>query len=153
MDRDLLLSELLGCGTADLGIIDDCEYDISEVLEMVESFGYVAEKVDLGAIAFAITQIAKGNAQKVLDEKIEEFKDELEELLEESEENENSAKIENLHSIIADLESLNPYEDFELWFNYLDTHISCIENTDIYQSYMENEIETVFGESGIYFYF
>lgn len=150
MDNELLLCALLDCGSLDLRIINDCEYDVSEVLEVVDEFCF--EKIDLGAIAVAIVEIAKREISNAIDEKLENFKEELKELLEESEENQNSAEIENYHSMITDLESLNPHEDFELYFNYLDTHVSCVKNATIYKDLLAIEIDTISGTSGMTFY-
>lgn len=141
MNQELLLCELLECGTADLIVINGCEYDISDIINEAKGFG---EKVTLASIVNAISNLAKNEICSVINDKLDEISSEIVRL-----DNDDSEIINQLNEIEVKLKSLNQFDDFELWFNFLDTHVSLVSNEDIYKFYLKDEMEKIFEDSGL----
>lgn len=141
MNHELLLCELLECGTADLSIIDGCEYDISDII--AEAKGY-SENITLATYVIAIRNLLHNEIDYLIKRRIKEIDEEIFNL-------EGDTKLINdLNEIKYKLQSLNPYEDFELYFNYLATDISIIHNEEVYKYYLKSELEMLIGDSGLH---
>lgn len=141
MNHELLLCELLECGTADLSIIDGCEYDISDIIAEAKGYG---ENITLATYVMAILNILRNEINSLIDTQKTEINVEIDRLEGDHE------TIKDLKEIYLNLCKLNPYEDFELWFNYLDTHISIIHNEEVYEFYLKSELEMLIGDSGLH---
>lgn len=144
MNHELLLCELLECGTADLSIIDGCEYDISDII--AEAKGY-SENITLATYVMAIRNLLQNEIDDMVKNRIIEIDEDIED-------SEGAISTVNvLNEIKSKLKSLNPFEDFELWFNYLDTHLSVVHNKEIYERYLKSEVEELINDSGLHFDF
>lgn len=141
MNHELLLCELLECGTADLSIIDGCEYDISDIIAEAKGYG---ENVTLASYVNGIANLLKDEIHSLIDNRKTEIKEEIDKL------EGDSKTIKDLEDIYVELCKLTPHDDFELWFNYLDTHISILHNNDIYEHYLKSEIEMLIADSGLH---
>jgi hypothetical protein len=122
-----LLTELLSCGYADLSVIKDCQYDISELIDRVKDMGI--EKIDLNNLAYAMFDAGKEEIQDFINERMEELKDQEELSDEEKEE-------------LETLEQLDPYEDIQSFHNYLDTNVYFHKNAESYKKYCPSVLAT-----------
>lgn len=73
-----LLCSLLHCGYRDLDVLDDCGYDMDDLIEDVRDMGY--EKPDLNNIAYAMFYRAKMDLKNWVDNQIVNVKDEISDL-------------------------------------------------------------------------
>lgn len=140
MDKNLLLCELLECGALDLQVIDGCKYDISDIIAEVKGYN---EKITLSTLVMAIFNLFQNEVRELIDFKLGEITDEVLRL-----DNSDSEIVTQLIEIEEKLTRLNPFDDFELWFNYLDTNMSISTNEEIYNFYIR-EIDDLVEKSGL----
>lgn len=124
-----LLTALLDCGYLDLRILNECEYNMIDLIEEVDSMGY--EKIDINNLCFAMFQLGLRDMQESISERISDLENEEE--LGEFEKGELEA-----------LKELEPFDDFESFHNYIDTHIYLSQyanhKEEMYQNYCEKEL-------------
>ena len=122
-----LLCDLLDCGYADIGIIEDCKYDFDEIIEECkENFG------DISLAGLADTILSRGlcDIQDSIDKRIKN--------LEECEQHLNKTCQAELDA----LKEIDPFEDTTRYFNYLDTHIwLSSDNEELWKKYLVNEVD------------
>lgn len=127
--RDDLLTELLGCGYADISVLEDCKYDFSEIIEECQmQFG----KLELNALARTMFEFGIRDIEKAINERIEEIEDSADE-----EEQLPEELREELHA----LRDLWTSDDIESFHNYLDTSIYFVKNSEIYHKYLEDALD------------
>lgn len=125
-----LLTVLLDCGYLDLRVIENCEYDFSELLEEVRDMGY--EKPNLNNLAYAMFHVGTRDISSSIENRIGDLSADSESLNQEDQEE------------LQALKQLEPFEDIESFHNYIDTSIyfSCSdEKRDIYMKYCESELD------------
>lgn len=136
-----LLVVLLECGTLDLGILDDVDYDICEIVEEIQQQGL---KPTLNMITSEIFRKGQEELTDAIKEAIEAREDEQYEIEDDDE------RYEKLQEEIDELESLNPEEDMQWFCNCLDT--SCwLNNEEAYQKYLAGEIKDIEDNMGFCF--
>ena len=130
--KDALLTSILDCGYADIYLLEDCQYDMEDVIEYLEDSGL---KMNINALVYAMFQLGKGEIQQAIDDRIKELESE-EELSEEEQDELNLLK------------ELDPYDDIESFHNYLDTHVYFSSNRETYEKYLESALNTFSEKTG-----
>ena len=118
------LCAALRCGTLDLNLLDDIEYDWEDVLERIDWDNYGFNDVIRAVFDLGIIDIRDDVENRLFelnnfDHRTEEEEEELEALL-----------------------KLDPDNDFLSYHNYLDTSIWCEQHGDIYHKYMQEALDT-----------
>ena len=140
--REELLCGILGCGFADLKMIDDCKYDLAQIYnDLKESYKDVSLNtvIDgifrLGVLELEeMVSILKGNTEIRLKRVSKGSK--LERLLNEQ---------------MEEINSLCPKEDVVWHTNFLDSDIGFLKNESIYRKYFPGEISEIEGDMGFEF--
>lgn len=126
--REDFLMTFLGCGQLDLALIDNVEYDWCDVFEQLDLNCLSSRK--LPAIMSAVFSFGKSNLVEAIGERIDYLEDTKKTygISEEQEEE------------LRDLKLLDPYEDLEEFHNYIDTHVTCVQNKEEYQKWLKKEL-------------
>lgn len=119
--QDLLMA-ILNCGVLDLNILKDADCDWDEIIEELK---YGGRELNFNNLVMELFDEGLSRLECAIENK----KDEL------NEDDEEEAEI------LAQLNKLNVYEDFDYFLNYIDTHLSLVENEDIYRKYLSEELE------------
>lgn len=139
------VSVLLDCGTLDLEMIEKCEYDFSDIKDLLKEFDM---EITFSNIIYCCIYQYKVNLQEKIDIMIEETENEIKMLEIESDKKnghisfEKSEELTLLWKKKEELESLDTSEDIEEYINYLDTHIYLDSSKEeIYEKYLGEEID------------
>ncbi|UNH58566.1 hypothetical protein OEJ84_23560 (plasmid) [Bacillus subtilis] len=124
-----LLINLLDCGWLDLQALEKIERDFSEIIEYHNDNYGDSQKISLNSLLDVNFQLTLSEINNFIENKIEEL---------EEDEKEDEAE---------ELRTLDAYEDFETFTNFIDTHIWLRNNQDIYEKY-EKELEPIFNKCG-----
>lgn len=122
--KDDLLVELLGCGYADLSVLEECRYDFSDIIE--ECY-MVYGKLELNALAKIMFDIGISEIENYICHRIEKIEDEVEE---------EHMLSEELRKELYALRELDPHEDIESFHNFLDTSIWVNKHHRTYKRYL-----------------
>ena len=157
--QDEILTTLLKCGTSDLNLLEDIDYDLDDILKgLIENNRLSLHNIFIEVfIKGAIELQERFNLQeeeirqKINDALIEEKKIWLdsEKMEEELEENEEYEELINDLRLIEN-EELNPANDLDYYLNYLDTHV-YMKNIGFYRRWMENEVDEIEDNMGFIF--
>lgn len=137
-----LLCSVLNCGSLDLSILDDTEYDLGDIVTDLEDIGV---KPTLNAITGEIFRKGQQDLKEKLEERISNMKSERDEFDERTEE------YQRVQRQIDDLEILDPDNDIDWFCNCLDTSIWFSDNEEIYRKYLTDEIKDVEYDMGFEF--
>ncbi len=128
--KDNLLCHFLNCKELDIALLDECGYDVCEIINDCETtFG----KVDINGLVRIMFDYGLKDIETAINDRICEIKAITEERnLDESEESELRA-----------LKGLNPFEDIQSSHNYLDTHIylSNESKKEFYKDYLQGALD------------
>lgn len=158
-----LLCCLLSCGYLDLNVLENCSYDIDELIDYTKDMGY--EKPDLNSLAYAMFRLASNDLSEYISEEIEKVEGELseleglkseldgkwdDELTDEEVETIDTIdeRINSLNEKLVDIKALDPSEDIESYHNYLDTHVYFRNNESIYRQYCQDGIDLFLEKTG-----
>lgn len=134
--KDDLLVELLGCGYADLSVLEGCRYDFSEIIE--ECY-YVYGKLELNALASTMFDFGIREIEGYINNRIEEIEDMVEE---------EDMLSEELKAELHALRDLDVYEDIESFHNYLDTSIWVSNHHRTYKKYLGTALDEFANNTG-----
>lgn len=125
------LCEILSCGTADLEMLDDIEFNWDEVLYQIDwpQYGLDFNDIMRGVFACGIIRIENEINCRICD---------LER---------NCSGEEEEEELVA-LKLLNPNEDITAYFNCLDTYVYFRQNGEIYRRYLEYELNNFYNNTG-----
>lgn len=137
-----LLCSMLDCGSLDLSILEDTEYDLGDIVEELQAEGV---KPTLNQITAEIFRKGQQELTEKLEDAIENLKLEMEEY------DENTEAYEELQKKLDDFDSLDPEEDIDWFCNCLDTSVWFSNNEEIYRKYLADEIENVENNMGFEF--
>lgn len=150
--QECILTKLLDCGSADLLLLEDINYDLDEILDNL------LENCDLN-INSLFREVFRTGAME-LKEEFELQKDYIEENIKESMKEmkkecieyglmteEETEKEQEYKDFVADLEllhsdELNPEKDMDCYCNYIDTHV-FLKHIDFYRKWMRSEIKNI----------
>ena len=144
--QEEILTNLLDCGTDDLKLLEDIEYDLYDILEYLKECGnfninsIFREVFKKGAIDLNYAFIER--KEEIREQIIEEMQTVKEEYPDYDLE-----KDEDYQELVNDLdlldnEKLNPIEDLDYYLNYLDTHV-YMEYIEFYRKYMPDIVDTI----------
>lgn len=128
--REDLLTSILDCGYGDLYLLEDCQYDIGEIVEdCIATFGGLKIN-NLVSIMFdyGLRDIETARDYRICE--LEAIPNERE--LDEDEEDE-----------LATLRTLEPFEDMKSFHNFIDTHIwiDAKEKVPAYTKYLKEALD------------
>lgn len=140
--QECVMTKILDCGTADLSLLDDINYDLDDIIDNL------MENNCLSLNGIFQEVFIKG--AKELQEEFKNQKEDIKaEILYRIEENEaeNLTETEEHKELISDLAllesgDLQPENDLEFYLNYQDTHV-FIKHIDFYRRYMENTVDDI----------
>lgn len=150
--QECVMTKILDCGTADLSLLDDINYDLDDILDSLMENNCLS----LNGIFQEVFIKGAEELQEEFENKKEDIKAEILSRIEEEktewvesgemtqEELEETEEHEELISDLTLLESgdLQPTNDLEFYLNYQDTHV-FMKNIDFYRRYMENTIDDI----------
>ena len=128
--REDLLTEICDCGYGDLYLLEDCEYDLGEIVEECQTtFG----NLKINNLVRTMFDFGLRDIEDAIKTRLAEFDDIVEEKGRLS-----KAEIEERDA----LETLEPFEDMQSFHNYIDTHIwvDAKEQVNIYPAYMQEAL-------------
>ena len=142
VNQNTVLKAVLHCGTMDLSILDDIEYDLGEIVEEL-----IAEGIQptLNQIMSEVFRKATEDMTDAVNEEIMYTREDLYDL-DEDEEEQDTAHI--LQEKLSELLKLNPEEDIGWYCNCLDTSIYINRNSEIYNRYMDDAVERIGNRAG-----
>ena len=158
--QQCILTHLFDCGTSDLCMLDDINYDLDEILDDLVENNCLSFN-DLYRVVFrkGIEDLAE-RLQEQWNDLLEKIKAEirydietwvnsgdmtLDELKETEEYQQN---IEDLKLLVNN--ELNPEEQYDYYLNYQDTHI-WLKHLSFYRTWMESDIDDIEDKMGISF--
>lgn len=124
--REDFLMQILQCGALDLKLIDDVGYDFCDILELDSTFQFDINFVMARVFEYGFSQI-----ENAIDQRKNCLTDTRDEYGISDEQN---AELEAL-------EKLEPFEDFGTYHNYIDTHVWCANNKEIYKKYLSEALD------------
>lgn len=132
MEKSNLFRVLLNCGELDVDMLFNVTYDWFDIFEecsLPENPGF--NDLMGAALEYGLVQL-----QDAINSRIDELKDvSTDEITEEEKEE------------LSELEKLDTNQDFDIYLNYLDTHLTCIHHQSIYNEYLLDAIKEV--EEGV----
>lgn len=157
---DSILAFILGCGTADLSLLENLGYDIDPIIEGCIDDG----DLSLYGIIRRVADTAAFDLQEALDEQRDAIRDAMHEQLafERSEfidsgemTEEELNECDDYKELIRDLELLNsnelrPVYDVDIAFNFLATQVG-ITNLGWYKRWMESVVDEIEDKMGFSF--
>lgn len=144
--QEEILTNLLDCGTDDLKLLEDIEYDLDDILEYLKECG----SFNLNSIFREVFKEGAINLNYAFIERKEEIREQiLEEMKTVKEEypdynlenNEDYQELENDLDLL-DSGKLCPMEDLDYYLNYQDTHV-YMEHIEFYRKYMSDVVDTI----------
>lgn len=150
--QEWVFMRILDCGSADLALLNDIQYDLDDVIDelMIDgclSLHGIFEKAFLKG-ATELKEYFDSEKEDIKDEILRRIEKDKEEFVESGEmTQEELEETEEHQELLSDLkllesESLNPENDLSYWLNYQDTHV-CMKHIDFYRKYMENAVDDV----------
>ena len=144
--QEEILINLLDCGTADLELLEDIEYDLDDILEYLKESGdfninsIFREVFKKGAIDlnYAFREREEEIREQILEE-IQTTKEEYPDY--DLEKDEDYQELVNNLDLL-DNEKLNPIEDLDYYLNWQDTHV-YMEHIEFYRKYMPDVVEEI----------
>ena len=144
--QEEILTNLLDCGTDDLKLLEDIEYDLDDILEYLKECG----SFNLNSIFREVFKEGAINLNYAFIERKEEIREQiLEEMKTVKEEYpdydlENDEDYQELENDLDLLDSgkLCPMEDLDYYLNYQDTHV-YMEHIEFYRKYMSDVVDTI----------
>ena len=158
--QQCILTHLLNCGTSDLLMLEDINYDLDEILD---------DLVENGCLSF--NDLYRAVFNKGVDDLAERLQDQRNDLIEKIETEiqwsideyvksgemtlDELKETDEYQQNIADLNliknnELNPKEQYDYYLNYLDTHI-FLKHLPFYRTWMESDIDDIEDKMGILF--
>lgn len=145
--REEILQTIFGGGSLDWDMLDKCEYDFSDIWELVRQYDII--DMNFNSIIESCMEFYKQHIQDKLDEKITETESDLKEL--ENYEDmyggdiayEYVNKIIDLRKQLDELQTLCADDDIQYYANYLDNGIYIVndETKALYKKYLKEEIK------------
>ena len=128
-NQEAILCSLLDCGTADLPMLEDINYDVEDIVQELSQDSCLS----LNNIFESVFQRGISDLQGAVNDLKQDF---------ENEDNKEDAE---------KLSCLNPEKDVEYFCNCLDTHVYFTNNEDTYRKYLAEEIGNIEDRMGFEF--
>ena len=138
--QQCILTSLLKCGSMDLELLEQINYDLDDILGDLLDNGML----NLNELFSAVFQKGQSELQNIIDERKTDLINEIEGLTEQD------AEYEELNQELLDLDNLSLEDDFSWFTNCLDTHIFLV-NLETYKKYFADEISDIENKMGFEF--
>ncbi len=170
-NRDYILSHILNCGFADLEILTCMKYDFFDIIDELKDKNNLSLSAIVEHVFYNIVNEFKTKADLKKETIISELKEYIEMLPSEEDTNEeidckldkmnNNAiglYLDNKYNIewreeaekhLENIKNLNPVEDIDFYFNYLDTHITIINYPETYKKFFADDLKDVEDLTGL----
>ena len=140
--QECVMTRILNCGTADLSLLDDINYDLDDILDSLMENNCLS----LNGIFQKVFIRGAEELQEEFENQKEDIKAEILYKIEENE-TENLTETEEHKELISDLAllesgDLQPEDDLSYYLNYQDTHV-FMKHIDFYRRYMENTVDDI----------
>lgn len=140
--QECVMTKILDCGTADLSLLDDINYDLDDIIDSLMENNCLS----LNGIFQEVFIKGAEELQEEFKNQKEDIKAEIFYKIEENE-TENLTETEEHKELISDLAllesgDLQPENDLEFYLNYQDTHI-FMKHIEFYRRYMENTVDDI----------
>ena len=151
--KDDILMTLFGGGTLDYEMLDKCNYDFEDILDMIDGFT-TRENMEFNDILLGAIDLYRRNIQNTIDEKIKKIEDDIQYLEHKinccAYDKYDEMELQEKYKDLEKLQSLCAIDDIEHFTNYLDTHIFITddETRAIYKELLKEEIEKENDEIG-----
>lgn len=127
-----LFRVLLNCGESDVDMLLDVTYDWDDIFEECS----LPVNPDFNDLMGAALEYGLVQLQDAINSRIDELKDvSTDEITEEEKEE------------LSELEKLDTNQDFDIYLNCIDTHLTCMHHQSIYNEYLLDAIKEV--EDGV----
>lgn len=123
--KDTFLCALLGCGTADLSLLDDCDVDMYDVVEECRDR---YEDMEINNVVRTIFDMGIQAIETICNEKIAELKGRG-----------NLSPVESVE--LEELLQLSPWRDVKSYHNFLDTSVWIDQNGEIYRELLPDALQ------------
>lgn len=124
--REDFLMQILHCGIIDLKLIDDVGYDFCDVLELDNTFQFDINFVMARVFEYGLSRIE--DAIYTRKEYLTDMRDTYGISKKQQEE-------------LDALNKLAVFDDFQTYHNYIDTHVWCEKNKEIYKKYLSEALD------------
>ena len=155
MDIRHLFCRLLNCGTFDLNMLEKMDIEIDDVLDYINDNLSIQTQITFNDLLYATIQVACNETQQQIAYKEEDTLDtiinEIEELQKQYKNlyvekhwdkiDEIGDKINVLEWELIIIKEINIFNDVDEFYNSLDTHITLVNNIEIYQKYFQEELD------------
>lgn len=140
--QECVMTRILNCGTADLSLLDNINYDLDDILDSLMENNCLS----LNGIFQKVFIRGAEELQEEFENQKEDIKAEILYRIEEDEA-ENLTETEEHKELISDLAllesgDLQPEDDLSYYLNYQDTHV-FMKHIDFYRRYMENTVDDI----------
>lgn len=140
--QECVFTKILDCGTADLSLLDDINYDLDDIIDSLMENNCLS----LNGIFQEVFIKGAEELQEEFENQKEDIKQEILLRIEEDE-REELTEVEEYEELISDLAllksgDLQPTNDLEFYLNYQDTHV-FMKHIDFYRKYMENTVDDI----------
>ena len=158
--QECVMTKILDCGTADLSLLDDINYDLDDILDSLMennclSLNGIFQEVFIKG-AEELQEEFENQKEDIKAEILYRIEEEKSEWVESGEmTQEELEETEEHEELISDLKllengDLQPANDLEFYLNYQDTHV-FMKHIDFYRRYMENTVDDIEYKMGWYF--
>lgn len=137
---EALFCQMFSCGSADLKLLDDVEYDWDDVLQQMD-FPY--EGMNFNDLLRAIFDVGFIQIRDAVNDRLDELMGREEHGWLTDEE-----RVE-----LRELRRLDPDNDFSTYCNCIDTHVYCEKHGGLYQQYMQHALDAFEDNTGWGIYF
>lgn len=155
--KEAVFTKILNCGTSDLDLLEDIEYDLDDIIEEC----IVNDDLSLHGIFRGVFYNAASDFQNAFEENKDEIKESILKALAEERIDyidsgemtaEELAECDEHKELIGDLKllnsgKLNPEDDMDYFLNYTDTHVS-MKHIDFYRRWMKSEVDQIESNMG-----
>lgn len=124
--REDFLMQILQCGTLDLKLIDDVGYDFCDILELDSTFQF-----DINFVMARVFEYGFSRIEDAIYERKEYLTDTRDTY---------GISDEQQKELDA-LNELSVLDDFQTYHNYIDTHVWCDRNKEIYKKYLSEALD------------
>lgn len=132
--KDDVLATIMECGTLDLSILTDVEYDLCELLETCcDVYG----DFNINHVMLLVFEKGIEEIQEAVQERMSELAGIVEEEMTPEE-----------HEEYHELARLDPFADIESYHNFLDTSVYFRAHGEIYRKYMQDALDDFAGNTG-----
>lgn len=138
-NKEKLLLAMLSCGTGDLAMLDDVQYDWREILDQLDWLddgGFDFNRLMQAVVNVGIIHIKEAVENRICELKAASSDQELD---------------EDEKKELASLQVINPDNDIKSYHNWLDTNVWIENHEDTYGKYLQDALDDFTDNTGLLF--